>query len=218
MIAMGAALLTGCPKNNGGVDLEALATDPTWNFTEGVKATTPDRKGNVDWAAAYEFFRKSADELNGGPKASFNAGWVAERLEQNDKASMHYKKAFDADPKYEAALYSYVRLARAAGDSAAVATAFDTALKADPSNEQLATDYMDALIADNRPGEALEQGREVLRKNPDNDAVYRSLSGLYLKQGKLSMASIMGDKALELNDADPNIYNNMGVVHLFQRY
>lgn len=215
LLLVGALSLAGCPKGSKKiqVDEEAAAVDPGVNFDAGLQAMQPDRKGNVDFAQAYDFFAK-AEQLNGGKKASFNAGYTAEKIGELSKAAGHYRKAFDADATYEPALYSLTRVLKAQGQTAEIPALFEAYLAARPDDMRVRTEYMDALAVAGRDEEAIAVGRKILETNPDNDAVYRALSSMYLKQGRVPLARLMGDKALELNDADPDIYNNLGVVLL----
>jgi tetratricopeptide (TPR) repeat protein len=220
LVLVGAMALAGCPKGGKGptaVELdEERMNDPAYVFEAGKAALIPDRRGAINYGQAYELFTKSADALNGGPKAHFNAGWVAERLGKSDDAERHYQAAFSADSGYAPAMYSLARVLKSNGKTNEAAEVYAGYLEANPSDAEVRTEYMDALVSADRFADAIAQGQMILRKDPNSDSVYRSLSGLYLKQGKLAMAQIMGDKALELNDADPNVYNNMGVVHLQQ--
>ena len=216
---LGSVTLTGCPKKGPVLD-EEQQIDPTANFQAGIESLVPDRKGQVDHAGAYGFFAEAATlaEQAGRPskKAHFNAGWTAEELGNVDAALTHYQAAFDADPTYQPALYSLTRLLGTEGRDDEVVAAFERYLEAAPDDRKARSDYMQALVDAEQYDAAIEEGRAILRQDPKNDAVYRALSGLYLAQGQIPMARLMGDKALELNDADPNIYNNMGVVLLEQ--
>lgn len=214
LLLLGALSLSGCPKGKKvQIDEEAAEVDPGVNFDAGLQALEPDRRGNIDWAQAYTFFRK-AEALGGGKKASFNAGYCAEMLGETGSALDHYRAAFDADPTWEPALYSLARLLREVGQPDALPALFEAYLDKKPDDLTVRTEYMDALVAAGRDEEAIQVGQKILETDPDNDAVYRALSSLYLKEGRVALARLMGDKALELNDADPDIYNNLGVVLL----
>lgn len=213
------ALLTGCPKGGGGgstgkIDTAQLEVDPKYNFEAGIRAMQPDRKGNTDLAAAYGFFRKAAVELNGGAKAHFNAGYVSEKLGDLDQAKEHYLAAWKADANYEPALFSLTRLLKGEGEAGKAAELYALHIESHPSDKAIRVEYMDTLVAAGDYATAIEQAQEVLRNDPDNAEIYRSLSGLYFQKGDLNMARILGEKALALNDADPDVYNNMGVVYL----
>lgn len=204
-------LATGCPKKGPkNVTLEeSQMQDSAYVFSKGTEAATYE-----NWDQAYELYSRAADQLNGGPKAEFNAGWVAERLGKADVAEQHYRDAFNADPTYLAARDSLLRVLRETGKDDQTAAVYEAYLKAKPDDTDARTEYMQALVSSGREGEAIAIGQEILRKNPDSDGVYRALSAMYLQRGLIEMAQITGDKALTLNDKDPDVYNNMGVVAL----
>jgi PBP1b-binding outer membrane lipoprotein LpoB len=75
-----AVLMAGCPKQGAAkYRPEDLENNPAANFQSGLDLVQrPDKKtGAVDYVTAYDRFNKAAN-LGAGPKASFNAGWVAE--------------------------------------------------------------------------------------------------------------------------------------------
>ena len=214
MLVAASLTLGGCPKKTKTVSLsEDDAADPTRNFSAGIESLVPDRKGEVNYVAAYDFFDKAAT-LSNSKKAHFNAGWTAEEMGDLAKAEMHYRKAYESDMAYEPALYSLAKVLGQRGAHDEVAALFASYLETKPGDAGVRAQYMEALVNAGQYDAAIAEGQAILRKDPNSDAVYRNLSSLYLKQGRLEMAAIMGDKALALNDADPNIYNNMGVVHL----
>lgn len=211
----GPAILTGCPKGNK-VDAAALETSPKANFEAGVNALQPDRRGNIDYVAAYDFFKRSA-ELNGGARAAFNAGLAAEQLGRADEAFNHYKASFDTDPAFAAGAFSYARMLRERGDASGAANVLGLHSEAYPDDLELRAEYIDALIAADRLDEALTLAQETLRADSKSSLAYRNLSALYLRQGNLRMARLMGEKALSLNENDADAHNNLGVIHLRQK-
>lgn len=216
---LGALSLGGCAKQakSPGFSAEDLATNPAANFQEGLfKLQNPDRRtGEVDYEAAYNFFVASQN-LGGGAKAAFNAGWTAEALGNIDAAEEHYRAAYEADPDDEKVLYSLSRILTEQGKAAAAVELFAGHAQKHPDNLEIRNDYLAALVAAKRYDDAIAEAQEILRKDPKNAAVYRNLSALYYSQGNYSMSQLTGEKALELNDGDPGVYNNMGVTHLIQ--
>ncbi len=191
---------------------EEEAANPAAHFQQGTELLAGDKKGVVDFAAARTAFQQSAD-LGGGKKAWFNVGWTSEQLGDPAGAEKAYRKAVEADVTYAPALFSLARVLKSSGKAADVAALFKRyydAIKTDDARVL----YMDALSDAGQYDDATAQGQDLLRENPNNDAVYRIYSSMYLSQGRGSMARVMGDKALELNDKDPDVYNNMGVVYL----
>lgn len=198
-------------------DTATLAVDPKANFVMGVQTLeNPDKKtGVVDYEAAYRYFRDSA-QLGGGAKAHFDAAWVAEVLGRPDDAITHYGKAWEADPSYKAALFSYARVLTANGRAADAVAAFKAAAEASPKDEDLRIELLLAMGDAGMYAEALTEARDLLLANPDDPAVYRSLSTIYDQKGDYGMARLCSEKALSLDSNDAGTFNNLGVVYLAQ--
>lgn len=223
------ATLAGCPKDapTGAVgsytDLKAAIEDPTElqkpevNFQNGLFYLKPDRKtGTVDYSLAMGSF-VAAGNLGGGAKAWFNAGWAAEQAGKKAEAEQYYRKAYEADPKYDNAMYSLARVLQENGKAGDAVELFRGYANAHPENVEARTDYIQALVAAGQFDEAIKEAQGILMKDPKNAAVYRNLSGLYYTKGNYSMSQLTGEKALQLNDSDPGVYNNMGVTFLLQK-
>lgn len=220
---LGALTLTGCPKNGGGggggkaPTAEMLLTNPAANFQMGLSTLqSPDKKtGVVNYQQAYDYFNASQN-LQGGAKAAFNAGWTAEALGRPDLAEQHYRAAYELDPSNEKAMYSLARLLteqKKAGEAVAL---YGAHAEKNSGNLEVRNDYVAALVAAGRYDDAIAQAQEILRKDPKNAAVYRNLSALYYAQGNYPMSQLTAEKSLQLNDGDPGTYNNMGVTYLEQ--
>lgn len=193
---------------------EQLATDPVANFQLGVqKLENPDKNGVVDYEGAYRAFN-SAAELGNSPKAHFNAAWCAEVLNQPDKAEKHYGKAFEADPSYKAAMYSYARVLTDNGSGPQGAEVLRRFIASHPDDLEARNELVNALGSSGMYDEAVSEAREVLLRAPDNAQVYRNLSALYFAQGNYSMSQLSNERALALEEGDGGTYNNMAVTYL----
>jgi len=216
---LGLLTLSGCPKggSGGGWSEEELATNPAANFQKGLSTLqTPDRKtGEVDYASAYNNFNAAAN-LGGGPKASFNAGWSAEKLGRPGDAETHYRAAYDADNTYDAAMFSLARVLTEQGKNEDAVLLYQGHAEKDPDNLDARNDLVAALVRAQKFDAAITESQAILRKDPKNAAVYRNLSALYYAQDNYGMSQLTAKKALELNDGDPGVYNNMGVTYLLQ--
>lgn len=201
---------TGCPKKGPAFD----PMDPRANFVQGVNVLEkPDRSGRIDYEAAYAFFRDSAS-LGGGPRADFNAGWVAEVLDRPADAERHYGKAYTADPSYPAAMHSYARLLTENGKPAEAAAVYRAHVEAHPDDVDARNDLVVALSNAGLYDEAVTQAREVLLKDPDNAGVYMALATMYQAQGNYPMSLLCSEKAKALDAADGGGFNNMAITYL----
>jgi hypothetical protein len=64
-------------------------------------------------------------------------------------------------------------------------------------------DYVTALVAANRPGEALALAEQMIREHEESAAAWRALAGAQLAIGRLDAALEAAERALSLNDDDP---------------
>lgn len=202
--------LAGCPKKPVVLDTTTLV-DPTMAFDEGVKLLAPDRAGAVDYSNAYLAFQKSI-ELNGGPKAQFNAGWTSERMGDAEKAQTHYQAAFDADAGYTAAAYSLARVKASRGDHAGAAAVWEKYLTAHPEDKDARRELIGELGAAGQLEAAVTMAQQMLLADPTDAGVYRALSGVYFEANNYSMSMIMAEKALALNPSDSGTQNNLGLT------
>ncbi len=221
MVALAASLFAGCGGSKGGKIqkfTEAdLATNPAANFQAGLQILqNPDRKtGAVDYQQAFQHFNASAN-LDGGPKAHFNAGWVAEKMGDPAQAEQHYRAAYEADATYDAALFSLARILDEQGKSGEAVALYESVAQRDPKNYDARNDLISAYVKAGQFEKAKAEAEAILRYDPTNSGVFRNLSAMYYAQGNYGMSQLMAEKSLELNDGDPGTYNNMGVTYLIQ--
>ncbi|MEN0063057.1 MAG: tetratricopeptide repeat protein [Myxococcota bacterium] len=217
LVGLVAALLTvGCGgKKVKSIDMES--NNPKVNFQGGLDVIdNPDRRtGAVDYEKAYTLFNKAAN-LGAGKAASFNAGWTAEQLGRPADAELHYRKAYEADPAMEKAMFSLARVLLEQGKNDEAVALYESRVESQADDIESRNELIAALVKAGRYDEALQHAQTILRDNPDNADVYRNLSALYYAQDNYSMSQLMAEKALELNAGDPGVYNNMGVTYLIQ--
>lgn len=218
-LTLAVSLVAGCGPKDGKLESfseEQLATDPVANFRLGVQLLEqPGKGGAVDYETAYRRFRDAA-ELGGSAKAHFNAGWVAEVLNRPEDAERHYARAFEADPGYRPAMFSYARVLSSNDKGGEAAAIYRTYLESQPDDLEVRNELVVALAAAGAFDEAEQEAAEILRRDPDNVQVYRNLSGMYHAQGSFGMSQLTIDKALSLQEGDAGTYNNRGVTYLLQ--
>lgn len=196
---------------------EEEAQNPVAVFQKGMEfLKTPGADGTPQYQQAYDNFVRSS-ELQANPKVSFNAAWTAERLGNLPAAEKHYKAAYEQDSSYDKAMFSLARVfAEQNKDTEAVAL-YQAYVESHPDDLAVRNDLILALARGGNLEEAEAQAQEVLRRDPTNAAVYRALSTMYFDQGKLPLSQLANEKALAITDADPGIYNNMGVTYVLQK-
>ncbi len=191
--------------------------DPKEQFEIGVELlSSPDKNGDIDYAAAYEAFELAITEEPGLAKAQFNAGWVAERLGRTDRAEEHYRAALVADESYKNALYNLGNMLMANSLPGEAAALYESYVADNPTDLSVRNNLMEALNSAEMYDAAISQASQILLIEPDNVGTYRNLSRTYFAKGDYAMSQLCAEKAKTLNEGDPGLYNNMGVTDLLQ--
>ncbi len=218
-----AILLLSAPLGCGGkkppaVDVPTMGfyESANKNFSEAVKMLqTPDPKsGVVNYDAAYTMLTKAVEQDPAMAKASYNAGWTAERLSRLDAAEGHYRKALDADPNYSNAMLGLAKVLAANGKGTEAVEIMKAYAEKNPTDTRVRSALVEALTSAGQYDEAIDQVRSVLRASPDDVAAYRSLSRIYFQKGEYAMSQLCAEKAKTLAAGDASIYNNIGVTYL----
>jgi len=213
---VGAPLVSGCGEKNDLPDITAETTDPALLFDAGVKMLkSPDKEGNLDYASAYDAFNRSAVN-NGGAKAHYNAGWVAEKIGQTADAEEHFRAAVAADANYKTAAFALASMLAGNGAADEAAAIYRGYVDNNPGDIEVINSLAEALIDAGRYDESIETARTVLLIDHQDVATYRNLSRAYFAKGELQMSQLCAEKAKTLKDGDPGIYNNMGLTFLKQ--
>lgn len=216
LLALATLADVGCGPKKPEVEVLSVeeAANPTSNFQKGIEYLTVSK----DYAAAYTSFQTSAELFDAagdrakGAKAHFNAAWAAEQVSKKAEAEKHYKLAYDADPAYDKAMYSYARMLSENGKAAEAVALYRAQADKAPGDFAKRNELISALTDAKMYDEALKEASDILLVDPKNATTYRQLAGLYYAQGKLGMAQLCAEKSLSLNEGDPGTYNNLGVT------
>ncbi len=219
LLALGMAPLVGCgPKEatTTGYINEDGSVNPRAAYTNGVAILkTPDKKtGEVDYAAAYDLFSKSAEAKPDFANAHYNAGWTAEQMGMLSQATSHYREAYNLDPSNTEFLFAYADALNASGDGAMAVELFQKYVDEHPEELEVRSSLMESLANAGRYDDAIAQGRELLILDAKNVSAYRILSRVYFAQGEYAMSQLCAEKAKTLAKGDAGIYNNIGVTYL----
>ncbi len=207
----------GGEKKPAETSAEPERINPKAEFKRGVELlSTPDKNGNVDYAAAYEAFELAVTEDPSLARAQFNAGWCAERLGRTDRAEQHYRAALDADGNYKNALYNLGNMLMANDRPGEAAALYENYVAVNPTDLEVRNNLMEALNGAEMYDAAIDQAGAILLLDPENVGTYRNLSRTYFAKGEFAMSQLCAEKARTLKEGDPGLYNNMGVTYLLQ--
>ena len=211
LLALGVVAPVGCgPKDDIDAAAASGVVNPKTAMQDGIvllQAASPN------YQAAYDKFAAAANADSTYAKAQFNAGWTAERLGKLSVAEGHYRAALAIQPDYKEAILSLGLVLTQQGQASESGALYQVYLEKNPSDTETRKLYAQALSADKRYDEAVEQCREVLREDSKNVGAYRQLSEIYYSQGKFEMSQLTAQKAKTLAEGDAGIYNNMGVTY-----
>lgn len=157
-------------------------------------------------------------------KPSFAPAWVALGeilVQRGDKANAKeaLEKATAADPKNASAWYSLGVVRRDTGDLAGALAAAEQAVRLDPAKGSLWGLVGELRLRNGHPDEAFDALNEAERLDPKNEYALQALSMYYGMRGDPAKSLDYALRALKINSASPQNWNNKGYTLLkLQRY
>jgi tetratricopeptide (TPR) repeat protein len=146
----------------------------------------------------------------------FNLGVLAERQGRIAEAVGFYEKAHQLDPKHKPTLLNLGRAWRLQDKFEQAIALYEEALR-EPANE-FDVDLNNNLTVAYRLAKQYERAeataRKVLSRTKDNADAYKNLALIYFDQGNFRLAEFISANARKLDDKDPGVYNNLGLVYL----
>jgi tetratricopeptide (TPR) repeat protein len=146
----------------------------------------------------------------------FNLGVIAEKQGKLTEAAGFYEAANKLDPKHKPTLLNLGRVYRLQDKFDAAISLYENAIK-DPANEydvELNNNLTVAYRLAKKFAQAEATARKVLARTRDNPDAYKNLALIYFDQGNLPLAEFISGNAKKLDDKDPGVYNNLGLIYL----
>ena len=171
-----------------------VSTEAKISLEEGLKLLE-----GKDYESALLVFEKL---LNEGESAEvyYNIGYVKTVQGQYQKAIFAFRKATQLDRLFAKAYKAMGRAYKALGQP--------------EEAEECLNRAAEIYLSSDREDEAEEVLNEILETNPDTVNVYNTLGVLYRKKGDYPTALKHYEKALKIHSEEPNIYYNMGRIHI----
>lgn len=180
-------------------------------FADSVKSFDA---GKLD--EAREGFAKVAARVPGNATVQYNLGVIAERQGKLTDAAGYYEAAHKLDAKHKPTLLNLGRVYRLQDKFDASIALYEGALK-DPANEydvEINNNLTVAYRLAKKYAQAEATARKVLARTKDNADAYKNLSLIYFDQGNYRLAEFISANAKKLDDKDPGVYNNLGLIYL----
>ncbi|HET9451177.1 MAG TPA: tetratricopeptide repeat protein, partial [Aggregicoccus sp.] len=186
---------------------------------EGAKALFAEALAAFDagnWEAAHKGFRKVLEKLPDNVSAQYNLGVVAERQGKLKDAEKAYLAARKLDPGHTPTLLNLGKVYRQQDKFAEAISLYEEALKAPGRAHDVA--LLNNLTVAYRLARKFDRAeataRQVLARSKDNAEAYKNLALIYYDQGQYRLAEFISANARKLDEKDPGIYNNLGMIYL----
>jgi tetratricopeptide (TPR) repeat protein len=161
-------------------------------------------------------FAKVAQRVPNNTVVQFNLAVLAERQGKLSEAVGFYEAAHKLDAKHKPTLLNLGRAYRLQDKFAQAIALYEEALK-DPANEydvDLNNNLTVAYRLAKKYDRAEATARKVLSRTKDNADAYKNLALIYFDQGNFRLAEFISANARKLDDKDPGVYNNLGLIYL----
>jgi len=150
----------------------------------------------------------------GSAAGHFDAGWVAEQLQNATAARAHYIKALAAEPEHLGAALNLARLHRQAERYDDAARVLEGALEKRPGDPRLLNARAAALRLQKKLGEAEQVVQQILLRHPKDADAYKNLALIETDRGRTRLAELALANARKLDAKDAGIVNNLGLLAL----
>lgn len=148
--------------------------------------------------------------------ANYNLAVVSERQGNLLEAEKYYESAHRLDSKHRPTLLNLGRVYRLQDKFEAAIALYEEALKVDGNEFDVA--LLNNLTVAYRLAKKFDKAeltaRRVLARTRDNADAYKNLALIYFDQGNYRLAEFISANARKLDDKDPGVYNNLGMIYL----
>jgi tetratricopeptide (TPR) repeat protein len=207
------------PANEGGPAKAEGPTQPEINshakrlYEDANTAFAAQKKaGKFDYPALQRKYQAALDADPNLAEADYNLGVIADRQGNKDEAIAHYKSALNRKSSLREAAENLAVISQNAGNVQEATRVYT----------QLADTYPDDGSSRARLAELARQGgdcdkgldlaKQALAREPKSLIAYKVMMACYAEKKQLSMAKLIGLRAIKLDDSDPELYFNMGVI------
>ncbi len=180
-------------------------------FDEGLSAFD---KGNLDGAkASFTKVLAKQPQLVAG---QYNLGVVSERQGNLVDAEKYYQEAHALDPKHRPTLLNLGKVYRLQDKFEKAIALYEEGLKIE--GNEFDVGLLNNLTVAYRLAKKFDKAeltaRRVLSRTKDNADAYKNLALIYFDQGNYRLAEFISANAKKLDDKDPGVYNNLGLIYL----
>lgn len=151
-------------------------------------------------------------------EADYDLGVIAERQGNTNAAIAHYKAALKSKPSLKEAAENLAAIAENRGDTqSAIATYGDIARQLPDDGSSRA--HLAALFLHaGDPTRAQSEAKEALARDPKSALATKVMLEAFLQLKQYSVAQLVFLRATKLSPDDPELYYDLGLIHLAQNH
>lgn len=161
-----------------------------------------DASSRGDNAGAQAAFQEALSADSTSFRAAYNLGVLADRAGQADQALNFYRQALRIQPDYERAVEGVVRVYVRQGRAADAVSFAQPIAQRWVRNLSVQAVYGDALVAANRPAEAVDAARVALRRDERFVPAMIVMAKANLRLGRNELAQSILEQALAIDAAN----------------
>ena len=158
-----------------------------------------DASARGDNAAAQTAFQEALSSDSTAFRAAYNLGVLADRSGQADQALNFYRQALRLQPDYERAVEGVVRVFVRQGRASDAVSFAQPIAQRWVRNLSVQAVYGDALVAANRPAEAVDAARAALRRDERFVPAMIVMAKANLRLGRNELAQSILEQALAID-------------------
>jgi len=197
---------------------DGISTRAKLLFEDAVKAYEAQKKTKVfDYALLESKFQAALAADSNLAEADYNLGAIAERQGKTEEAIGHYQTALRKRPDLKEPAENLAVIAQNKGDLPEAVRMYKAILTNHPDDAHSRIHLAEIYRQGGEHDQALNLARQALMREPKAIGAYRVMMHSYMDRKQLSMAKLVGLRALKIDEADPEIHHTLGLVFLEEK-
>ena len=187
-------------------------------FEDAVKAYETQKRSNlVAYPALEAKFQAALAEDPNLAEADYNLGVLAERQGKKEEAVDHYQTALKKKPSLKEASENLAVIAQNEGRIPEAVRAYESILAAYPDDAGAHARLAEIYRLSGDHDRAMEMARLALMREPKSLTAQKVMMLSYLDRKQTSLAKLVAQKALKIDESDPELYYTIGLIFLTER-
>lgn len=187
-------------------------------FDDAVKTYETQKRSNlVAYPALEAKFQAALAEDQNLAEADYNLGVLAERQGKKDDAVAHYQTALRKKPTLKQAAENLAVIAQNEGHIPEAVRAYESILAAYPDDASAHARLAEIYRMSGDHDRAMEMARLALMREPKSLTAQKVMMLSYLDRKQTSLAKLVAQRAMKIDESDPELYYTVGLIFLAER-